>query len=211
MKQKLVFKLDNPTIEKWELWKGLSATTDKICSKYGLICESRIFNEANYSVELIWVAPDAEAIIKCQYDIPKMEIQHGVPSTCISATQNKSPEMTTIQIKLKLAKGQRTNEMFNTWIQVAKTIDAETRRHNIYVKRTPDPENFSMNLHVSYINHFDWSYISYFAGAACGKAGIELLHYEAVIDTQCEDILDQITHVTGKHNQLSFFPKLKQA
>ncbi|HCT54372.1 MAG TPA: hypothetical protein DF712_18145, partial [Balneola sp.] len=78
------------------------------------------------------------------------------------------------------------------------------------VKRTPDPEDFSMSLHVSYINHFDWSYISYFAGVACGKAGLELLHYEAVIDPVCEDILDQITNVTGKYKQLSF-PQLKQA
>ena len=211
MKWILIFKLDDPNKEKWELWKGLSASTDKICSKSGLINNSRKFCNRRYLVEVQWSAPDAEAIFKCQYEVCKLETKHGVPSTCISAEQIQSPDVTSIQLKLQLCEEQRTTEFFNIWCNLAKTIDAETRRHNILVNRTEDAENFSMHLKVSFINHFDWSYISYFAGNACGKAGLELLHYETLIDPQTEDILDQITHVTGKHNQLSFFPKLKQA
>ena len=61
------------------------------------------------------------------------------------------------------------------------------------------------------MDFYDWSYISYFAGNACGKAGIELLHYESIPDPKTEDILDQISEVTRNHRQLSFFPELKKA
>ena len=204
MQQKLKFKLDNPSAEKFDLWMGLSQMTDNICLKYGLVNISRYSCSKKYIAEVTWCAPDAEAIFKCHCEVNKLEVKHGVESTCIEAMQIQSPEMNNITLNLQLQKEQRTREYFEIWERISKTIDAESRRHNIYVHRTKDPANYSMKVKVSFINFYDWSYISYFAGNACGKAGLELLHYESICDPRTEDILDQISDVTRTHRQLSF-------
>ena len=211
MQQKLKFKLDNPSAEKFDLWMGLSQMTDNICLKYGLVNISRYSCSKKYIAEVTWCAPDAEAIFKCHCEVNKLEVKHGVESTCIEAMQIQSPEMNNITLNLQLQKEQRTREYFEIWERISKTIDAETRRHNIYVHRTKDPANYSMKVKVSFINFYDWSYISYFAGNACGKAGLELLHYESICDPRTEDILDQISDVTRTHRQLSLFQSLKRA
>ena len=211
MKQTLVFQLDKPTQKKWETWQALTPITNEICNKYGLINQSRIYCKNLNTVTCVYNAPDNEAIFKCHYEVSKIEHLHSVPSTCISAKQCEAPEVVNLKLNLTLSEGQRNLKTFELWTEVARTIDAQCRMLNIYVKRTPDVENFSMYLDISFTNHFDWSYLSYFAGNACGKAGLELLHYESIVDPVCEDILDKITYVTGKHKQLSFLPKLKQA
>ena len=211
MKQTLIFKLDSFTQKKWNKWKGLTPITNDICKKYGLINQSRIYCDNLHTVTLIYNAPDNEAIFKCHYEVSKIEHFHNVPSTCISAKQCEAPDLVNLKLNLTLAEGQRNLKTWDKWVQVARTIDAECRMLNIYIKRTPDPENFAMYLDISFTNHFDWSYLSYFAGNACGKAGLELLHYQSIVTPNAEDILDQITHITGKHQQLSFFPQLKQA
>ena len=211
MQQKLTFKLDNPNPEKFELWMGLSKMTNNICAKYGLVNVSRYSCSKKYIAQVTWCSPDAEAIFMCHCEVHKLEMKHGVQSTCIEATQIHSPEIHNVTLNLQLQDGQRTRKHFDKWEQIAKTIDAETRRHNIYVERSTNRENYSMKVKVSFMDYYDWSYISYFAGNACGKAGIELLQYESVPDPKTEDILDQISAVTRNHRQLSFFPELKQA
>ena len=211
MQHTLVFKLDDATPEKFQLWKGLVGLTDKICAEHGLIYSSRDFCACSYTVTVKSNAPDAEAIFKCTNECNKLEHLHGVSSTCISATQTKSPDMTSFRLKTQLGKSQRYDHYFLTWLRIAKTIDARAKELSVYIHRVPDPENFIMHSKVSYFSHFNWAYLNYFAGNACGKAGLELMHYESFNDLQTEDILDQITNVTGKHKQLSFLPKLKQA
>ena len=211
MKQTLVFQLDKPNQKNWKTWKSLTPITTKIHQKYGLINQSRQYCENLHTVTVVYNAPDNEAIFKCHYEVSKIEHLHNVTSTCLSAKQCEAPDLVNLKLNLSLAQGQRNLKTFDKWNEVARTIDAECRMLNIYIKRMPDVENFSMYLDVSFTNHFDWSYISYFAGNACGKAGLELLHYESVVDPVCEDILDRITDVTRKHVQLSFLPKLKQA
>ena len=211
MRQELTFKLNDPSFEKFEIWKGLGASINKLCAEQGLIIESRTYDEKNYTQTVVSNAPDRNTIFLCTHDTIVLLVEHGISTTCTIATQNDSPEMHHLRINLKLTKRQRNNKYFNLWIKVAKTIDAECRRFNVYVERTLNAEDFSMHLSVKFMNQYDWAYLSYFAGNACGKAGIELMHYESFVDPNCEDILDQITHVTGKHKQLSFLPKLKQA
>ena len=150
MKQTLVFQLDKPTQKKWETWQALTPITNEICNKYGLINQSRIYCKNLNTVTCVYNAPDNEAIFKCHYEVSKIEHLHSVPSTCISAKQCEAPDVVNLKLNLTLSEGQRNLKTFELWTEVARTIDAQCRMLNIYVKRTPDVENFSMYLDISF-------------------------------------------------------------
>jgi hypothetical protein len=204
MDQKLTFRLDNPTIEKWELYKGLSASIDKIASDMGLITVNRIFCESDYTCHVESKCPDNETIFKCFLKVTNLLSKHGITVTCISAMQYAPPEQIDISMDIILAEGNRDSKSFKKWESIAKIIDAECKIRGVYIKRVKDPENFRMTLFASYTNHFDWSYIGFFAGHLFGLANIKIILSEPVMDIKTEDILDEITHVTGRHKQLSF-------
>ena len=204
MDQKLTFKLDNPNIEKWELYKGLTASIDKIDLEHGLITVKRTFCESDYTCFVESKAPDHETIFKCTLKVTNLLSKHGITVTCLSAKQYSPPEQVNIIMKITLKDPFKSIRYFKRWDKLSKIIDQESRSRNIYIKRVKNPEKFSMTLYVGFIDHFEWAYIGFFAGHLFGKAGIDVDIEHPTLDIQTEDILDQITHVTGRHKQLSF-------
>ena len=178
MKQKLTFVLNEATTAKFAKWKELGSTINQLCVNEGLIINSRVYDEANWTSTVESTGPDRSTIFRCTHNTIFLLAKHDISTTCIEAEIVEPPKMQKLSLQLTLQKEQRTAEWFQKWIKVAKTIDAECRRLNIYLRRIPNHEDFSMQLDVQFTDHADWTYLSYFAGTACGKAGIELMHYE---------------------------------
>jgi len=178
MKQKLTFQLDDPTTVKYAKWRALGGEINKLCVKEGLIINSRLYDEDAWTSTVESIGPDRATIFRCTHATIFLLAKHDISTTCIGADIFEPPKFQKLSLQLTLKKEQQTEEWFQMWLNVAKTIDAECRRLNIYIQRVPDPDNFAMHLTVQFTSQYDWAYLSYFAGNACGKAGIELMHYE---------------------------------
>ncbi len=205
MDQKLIFKLDNPSYERWELYKGLAPTIEKLDSELGLVTISRSFNDLDFSCSVESKAPNHETIFKSTHRVINLLAQHGLSTTCVSAKQYSPPEQINIIMEISLKTKFKSPRYYKKWENLSEIIDQESRKRNIYVKRVKNPEKYSMTLYVSYINHFDWSYIGFFAGYCMGKAGLEFDTREPIMDIKAEDILDEIILATGRHKQMSLF------
>jgi len=203
MNYELKFKLDNPSLEKWELYKGLSASIDKIDLAEGVLITNREFNAEDYTLICSLNSTHIDSLMRGTFAATKLLYKHGITVTCVSAKQFNSPDQINIKMLIKLKNKFQNPRYWTTWDNITNIIDAECRKNNILVKRHKFPEKYEMILDVSFVNYFEWSAIGFFAGHLCGKAGIELDIQESVMDITTEDILDEITHITGRHRQLS--------
>lgn len=204
MEQKLIFKLDNPNFEKWELYKGLSASINKIDDEYGLITVNRTFCDSNYTCQVETKCSDQQTIFQCTHKVALLLAKHEISVTCLSAKQFSPPEFINISMVITLQEKFQTIRNFKKWEKLAIIIDNECTRRNIFTKRIKNPEKYQMTLFASFQDHFDWSYIGFFSGQIIGQAGLEMQLEKPILQVNQEDILDRITNLSGEHRQLSF-------
>ena len=204
MEQQLIFRLDNATPKKWQKYKSLIGEIDNIDIKEGIITLQRSYNDKNYTLQVRTKSGDRTSFFTCSNKISNLLARHGLSVSCIFAKEYEAPDQINIKMYLQLKKQFHTHYYFKMWEKIARVIDLESRVRNIVVKRIKHPAHFSMTIHVSIINYFDWSYIGFFAGHICGKAGLEFEVSEPILDLRTEDILDEMINISNETRQLSF-------
>ena len=183
MKQILKFVLDNPTFEKWELYKGMIPMLDDVCSKEGLYIESRVPIDDERSMVVTSYANDETCIINASVKVILLMQAHGLSATVVDAKRIRNPQNIQIRLSYLLRVGYQTNENLKMWQNLSQTVDLFAGERSVKLDREWDLSKFTMILTASFTDIIAWTQVAYYKGHLYGnnKLFIDVKGYGTVL------------------------------
>lgn len=204
MKQILKFKLDNPSHEKWELYKGMIPMIDQICTENGLFIESRIPNDDEQAMVVTSFANNETCIINATVKVILLMQAHGLSATVVDAKRIRNPQNIQIRLLCSLSVGYQNKKNFKMWQNLSQTIDLFAGLRSVKLVREWDLSKYAMDLTASFIDPIGWTQVAYYCGHLCGSNGLAFDVNEWTQPIEQEDILDELIALSSNHRQLSF-------
>ena len=204
MKQILKFKLDDPTFEKWELYKGLIPMIDQVCTSNGLFIESRIPNEEDHTVVVTSFANDEKCIINACINGIRLLETHGLSASVVDAKRIRNPQNIQIRLSCNLRIGYQNKKNVEMWQSLSQTIDMFAGVRSVKLVREWDLSKYAMDLSASFIDPIGWTQVAFYCGHLYGSNGLAFDVNEWTQPIEQEDILDELIALSSNHRQLSF-------
>jgi len=204
MKQIIKFKLDNPTFEKWELYKGMIPMIDQVCTENRLFIESRVPIDDEQAMIVTSFANNESSIINATVKVILLMQAHGLSATVIDAKRIRNPAEFVIKLCMKLKLGYQTKQHLDRWQSLSATTDDFAKIRSIKIEREWDLANFALYLTCSFLNPVSWTQVCFFAGHLYGTNHLYFDVDEYSQPIEQEDILDELIALSSNHRQLSF-------
>ena len=87
MKNKLVFKLRDPTEKKWNIYNSLTNDLMELCESREVKVIKTIADDVNYSREVFVEAKNAEFMINCAFDVSHFLYAYNMQFELVERTE----------------------------------------------------------------------------------------------------------------------------
>lgn len=205
MIHKILFKMCNPSVEKFALYESLIPELDSVICNAGVILEKRENFDKSFKVKLTVYANSPQQLAGGFVAGLAVLNRNAIEFETISHDTEEDICVTQIVTTWTLSLGYRNEKTWQKWLECMPTIDSYASSYGIVQTRTNCHKTYKTKIESSFTELSAISINSFHVGRFLTNMGIyiEPIDDYSIEEIRAEDLIDELKNVTTAHKQLT--------